>query len=276
MSPMPPLAAGHSLPLLAVENLAVAYDDVPAVAGISFEVHEGEVVAIIGSNGAGKTTTLNALAGLVRSRTGTVTFAGERIERAPAHDIHARGLVLIPEEQQTFPAMTVWDNLLMGGFARRNRSGLDERIEECLALFPRLRERRRQLAGSLSGGEQRMLAIARALAGQPRILLLDEPSIGLAPRIVDDLFDVLGRLRVRGLTCLLVEQNAVQALQFADRAYVMETGRIVHQGPAEMLRGDPQVASLYLGTGGPDGPGAPGHDEPSGPDAPGGSDYGAP
>lgn len=258
--------------LLTVEDLTVAYDDVRAVAGISFEVREGEAVAIIGSNGAGKTTTLNALAGLVRSRTGTVTFAGERIERAPAYAVHARGLVLIPEEQQTFPVMTVWDNLLMGGFARRNRPGLDGRIEECLELFPRLRERRRQLAGSLSGGEQRMLAIVRALVGQPRILLLDEPSIGLAPRVVDDLFDVLGRLRARGLTCLLVEQNAVQALQFADRAYVLETGRIVHQGPTEMLLGDPQVASLYLGTGGAGGPGRSGGlGGPSGPDGQGGS-----
>ncbi len=243
----------------------------PAVAGISFEVHEGETVAIIGSNGAGKTTTLNALAGLVHARAGTVTLAGERIESAPAHAVHARGLVLIPEEQQTFPAMTVWDNLLMGGFARRNRPGLGRRVDESLELFPRLRERRRQLAGSLSGGEQRMLAIARALIGQPRILLLDEPSIGLAPRVVDDLFDVLGGLRGRGLTCLLVEQNAVQALQFADRAYVMETGRIVHQGPSAMLRGDPQVASLYLGTVGTSVPGGPGA-----PDVRGGAGHGAP
>ncbi|HYM90296.1 MAG TPA: ABC transporter ATP-binding protein [bacterium] len=241
------------VPLLAVEHLTVAYDDVPAVAGISFEVHAGEAVAIIGSNGAGKTTTLNALVGLVRSRTGTVTFDGGRIDAAAAHDIHARGLILIPEEQQTFPAMTVWDNLMMGGYARRNRPGLAARVDESLALFPRLRERRRQPAGSLSGGEQRMLAIARALVGRPRLLLLDEPSTGLAPRIVDDLFDVLGHLRTRGLTCLLVEQNAVQALQFADRAYVLETGRIVHQGPAKTLLSDPQVASFYLGTGGPGG-----------------------
>ena len=240
-------------PLLAVENLAVAYDDAAAVADVSFDVRVGEAVAIIGSNGAGKTTTLNAVAGLVRPRAGAVTFDGERIERAAAHEIHARGLVLIPEEQQTFPSMTVRDNLLMGGFAPRNRAGLEARIDECLDLFPRLRERRRQLAGSLSGGEQRMLAIARALVGQPRILLLDEPSIGLAPRIVDDVFDVLGRLHARGLTCLLVEQNAVQALQFADRAYVLETGRIVHQGPAAALLGDPQVASLYLGTMAPPG-----------------------
>lgn len=236
------------MPLLAVRDLSVAYDDVTAVAGVSFEVHEREAVAIIGSNGAGKTTTLLALAGLVRTKAGVVTFAGERIDGAPTHEIHARGLILIPEEQQTFPAMTVWDNLMMGGFAPRNRAGLERRIDECLELFPRLRERRRQLAGSLSGGEQRMLAIARALAGQPRILLLDEPSIGLAPRIVDDVFDVLARLRAQGLTCLLVEQNAVQALRFADRAYVLETGRIVRHGPAQALLGDPQVASLYLGT----------------------------
>jgi branched-chain amino acid transport system ATP-binding protein len=239
---------GPARPVLAVEHLAVAYDDVVAVADVSFDVCEGQAVALIGPNGAGKTTTLLAVAGLVRPRAGTVTFAGERIERAAAHENHARGLVLIPEEQQTFPAMTVHDNLLMGGFAPRNRTGLEGRIDECLELFPRLRERRRQPAGSLSGGEQRMLAIARALVGQPRILLLDEPSIGLAPRIVDDVFDILGGLRARGLTCLLVEQNAVQALQFADRAYVLETGRIVHQGPAAALFGDPRVAELYLGT----------------------------
>ena len=235
------------VPVLTVQDLAVVYDDVQALWPVSLEVREGETLAIIGPNGAGKTTILNTVAGLVRRAGGTVHLDGVALDGLPAHEIRRRGVVLVPEEHQVFPQMSVIDNLLMGAYAPWSRKGWEQRMEQGLALFPRLRERRRQLAGSLSGGEQRMLALARALVGRPRLLLLDEPSLGLAPRLVDTLFEVLAQLRGWDLTCLIVEQNAVQALQLADRACVLEAGRIVREGAAASLLRDPDVARFYLG-----------------------------
>lgn len=236
-----------SVPVLAVHDLAVFYDDVQALWHVSLEVREGEILAIIGPNGAGKTTILNTVAGLVRRKGGTVRLDGALLDGLPAHEIRRRGVVLVPEEHQVFPQMSVIDNLRMGAYTSWSRRGWEQRMEESFVLFPRLRERCRQLAGSLSGGEQRMLALARALIGRPRVLLLDEPSLGLAPRLVDSLFEVLARLRRWELTCLIVEQNAVEALHLADRACVLEAGRIVHEGAAAGLLTDPEVARLYLG-----------------------------
>lgn len=234
--------------LLEVQDLCVAYGKVEAVHRVGLCVEEGRIVTVIGPNGAGKTTLLAALMGLLPAR-GSVSYAGEEISRSEPEQRVSRGLCLVPERRELFAAMTVEDNLVLGAFHRYRRR--DQTIaadfEQVYRLFPRLQERRRQLAGTLSGGERQMLALGRALMSRPRLLMLDEPSLGLAPLIVRDIFRVIGALRERGVSILLVEQNARAALQVADYGYVLETGEIVVQGPSADLASDPRVIESYLG-----------------------------
>lgn len=231
--------------LLEVEDLTVAYGHVEAVRKVSFSVPEGSLVALIGANGAGKTSTLSAIAGLVRPKSGRVRFRGQDITNVPAHRLVGRGLALVPEGREILGTLTVQENLMLGGWHRR--SGASETIGEMYERFPILGERRDLLAGSLSGGEQQMLAIARALVAKPAVLLLDEPSMGLAPKIVDEVFQVVEQIRDTGTTVVLVEQNARRALLSADRGYVLEIGEVVHSGAAQDLLGDDRVVSAYLG-----------------------------
>ena len=232
--------------MLIVDNINVYYGAIHAIKGISFHVEEGEVVTLIGANGAGKSTTLQTISGLLRSRTGSVEFMGENISRLPPHKILERGLAQVPEGRRIFLQMTVMENLEMGAYTRRDGSQAAE-LEKVFDQFPRLAERRRQIAGTLSGGEQQMLAIGRALMSQPKLLMLDEPSMGLAPILVEQIFDIIRRLHEKGTTILLVEQNAQMALSVADRAYVLETGSISLSGTgAELLESD-EVRKAYLG-----------------------------
>ena len=232
---------------LEVEGLHVAYGRTPAVRGISLQVRVGQVVCLIGANGAGKTTTMRAISGLVRPRAGRVRFDGEDITGRPAHRIAAAGLRQVPEGRQCFAELTVAENLMLGAYLVPARAEVARRQDAVLARFPRLRERLGQLAGSMSGGEQQMLAIGRALMGRPRLLLLDEPSMGLAPLFVEEIFAIIADLKVDGTTILLVEQNASAALDVADHAYVLETGVIVLSGPAAEVAQDPAVTAAYLG-----------------------------
>jgi branched-chain amino acid transport system ATP-binding protein len=231
--------------LLSVANASVAYGNVEAVRSVSLEVKRGEIVTIIGANGAGKTTLLSAIIGLQRLK-GELAFAGRDLARLEIEDRVAAGLCLVPEHRELFGAMPVEDNLLLGGF-RIKKAQSAAMLEKVFALFPRLKERRRQLAGTLSGGEQQMLAMGRALMGHPRLLMLDEPSLGLAPRIAADIFRTVADLRSSGVSILLVEQNARAALQVADRAYVMELGEFILDGSAADVAADPRVAASYLG-----------------------------
>ena len=232
--------------MLKVDNINVYYGAIHAIKGISFHVDEGEVVTLIGANGAGKSTTLQTISGLLRSRTGSVEFMGENISRLPPHKILERGLAQVPEGRRIFLQMTVMENLEMGAYTRRDGSQAAE-LEKGFDQFPRLAERRKQIAGTLSGGEQQMLAIGRALMSQPKLLMLDEPSMGLAPILVEQIFDIIRRLHEKGTTILLVEQNAQMALSVADRAYVLETGSISLSGTgAELLESD-EVRKAYLG-----------------------------
>ena len=232
--------------MLIVDNINVYYGAIHAIKGISFHVEEGEVVTLIGANGAGKSTTLQTISGLLRSRTGSVEFMGENISRLPPHKILERGLAQVPEGRRIFLQMTVMENLEMGAYTRRDGSQAAE-LEKVFDQFPRLAERRKQIAGTLSGGEQQMLAIGRALMSQPKLLMLDEPSVGLAPILVEQIFDIIRRLHEKGTTILLVEQNAQMALSVADRAYVLETGSISLSGTgAELLESD-EVRKAYLG-----------------------------
>jgi branched-chain amino acid transport system ATP-binding protein len=234
--------------LLTVADLHTYYGEVAALRGVSLHVDEGEIVALLGSNGAGKTTTLRTISGLQRSRTGTVSFSGADITRAPPHAIVAKGLGHVPEGRRIFAALTVEENLNLGGYlTRRDHTVVAARKQQVFDLFPRLAERRRQLGGLLSGGEQQMLAVGRALMNEPRLLALDEPSLGLSPVLVKAVGEVILRIRARGTAILMVEQNARQALALADRAYVLETGRIVLEGPAANLARDPRVQHAYLG-----------------------------
>ena len=234
--------------MLRLENVEVAYGAIRAVKGISISVGPGELVALIGSNGAGKTTTLRTISGLLRPRAGRLIYDGADLIRLPPHEIVARGLVHVPEGRQIFGGLTVRENLLLGATARRrDRAALARSLEQGLDLFPVLRERLGQAGGTLSGGEQQMLALARALMAQPKLLLLDEPSLGLAPLIVNRIFDAIARLKAAGTTILLVEQNARKALGVADRAYVLETGSVVLAGPARELAANPAVERAYLG-----------------------------
>ncbi len=233
--------------MLKVNQLAVNYGAINALRGVSIEVSEGEVVTIIGGNGAGKSTLMKAISGLEPVAGGSITLAGHDLTRMPAHRRVALGVAQSPEGRQVFPDQSVRDNLLLGAYLRDDRDGIAGDIEAQFALFPRLRERQDQMAGTLSGGEQQMLAIARALMTQPRLLLLDEPSLGLAPLIVKEIFAVIRRLKERGVTILLVEQMANQALKVADRAYVLKTGEIASSGSAAALLVDPAVREAYLG-----------------------------
>ena len=233
--------------LLEVQGLEVHYGGIRAVRGIDLAVAEGELVCLIGANGAGKTSALKAICGL-HARGGSVTYAGQALEGLPVFELPRRGLVMVPEGRGVFPQLTVEENLAMGAFARRDTEVRDD-IARQYAAFPRLKERRQQTAGTLSGGEQQMLALARALMSRPRLLLLDEPSMGLAPLMVAKIFDIVREIAARGVTILLVEQNARLALEAASRGYVMESGAIALAGPAAGLLADPKVREAYLGEG---------------------------
>jgi len=231
--------------MLKVEHAVVRYGAITALHGISFEVNEGEIVTLLGANGAGKSTTLRMLSGLHAPTEGKITFNGEDITRVKAHNFSALGISHVPEGRRIFPQMTVEENLDMGAFGRKGGYGDD--IERMYTIFPILKERRKQLGGNLSGGEQQMLAIGRALMAQPKLLLLDEPSMGLAPMIVETIFRIIGEIRDSGTTVLVVEQNAAQALRLADRGYVMENGVIAFTDEAQKLLHDPRVRAVYLG-----------------------------
>ena len=232
--------------MLKVSDLHVAYGGIQAVKGISFEVREGEVVSLIGANGAGKSTTLKAITGLQPIRSGTVSYLDKSVSGQGAWNLVPQGLVMVPEGRGTFTRMSIDENLLMGAFIRKDAE-VPADVDKVFALFPRLKERRKQLAGTLSGGEQQMLAMGRALMARPKLLLLDEPSMGLAPIMVDKIFEVVEAIAKQGVTVLLVEQNASRALQLADRAYVMESGEITMNGDAKALLVDPKVRAAYLG-----------------------------
>ena len=233
--------------ILKVENMNVYYGAIHAIKGISFHVDQGEVVTLIGANGAGKSTTLQTVSGLLRSRTGSIQFCGENISNVPSHKIVEKGLAQVPEGRRIFLQMSVEENLEMGAYTQ-SAAGVDADLEKVYAQFPRLKERRRQIAGTLSGGEQQMLAIGRALMSHPRLLMLDEPSMGLAPILVEQIFDIIRQLHKEGTTILLVEQNAQMALSVADRAYVMETGKITLSGTGAELAASDEVKKAYLGS----------------------------
>lgn len=232
--------------MLRIENLHAGYDDLEVLHGIDLDVNEGEIVALIGANGAGKTTTLRAISGLIEISNGSITFEGSDITAWRSSEIVADGVVQVPEGRKLFAQMSVTENLRLGAY-RRGRSEIESSIEEVFELFPKLRERESQPSGTLSGGEQQMVAIGRALMTKPRLLMLDEPSLGLAPKLVADIFGVIRNIGNRGVTVVLVEQNAVHALQLSDRGYVLENGRIVLHGPGEELLGDDRVRTAYLG-----------------------------
>ncbi len=233
--------------LLSVEGIDVFYGDVQAVRGISFSVDAGEVVTLVGANGAGKSTTLKTVAGLLAPRAGRIVFGGDAVSGSPAHVLASRGLVLVPEGRQLWPGMSVLENLRMGAYARAARAKADATLEEVFAMFPVLKSRIHQKAGTLSGGEQQMCAIGRGLMAQPRLLLLDEPALGLSPLLVREVFASLRAIRDRGVTIVLVEQNVPHALALADRAYVIETGTITLTGTSADLRNDNGVRDRYLG-----------------------------
>ena len=232
--------------ILNVENINVYYGAIHAIKGVSFHVDEGEIVTLIGANGAGKSTTLQTISGLLRSRTGSIEFCGENISKLPPHKIVEKGLAQVPEGRRIFLQMSVQENLDMGAYTQSG-AGVGENIERVFEQFPRLKERRRQIAGTLSGGEQQMLAIGRALMSRPKLLMLDEPSMGLAPILVEQIFEIIQSLHKSGTTILLVEQNAQMALSVADRAYVMETGAISLSGTGRELAESDQVKKAYLG-----------------------------
>ena len=232
--------------MLDVQNINVYYGAIHAVKDVSFHVDEGEIVTLIGANGAGKTTTLQTVSGLLHSRTGSITFMGKPIQAVPADKLVAHGLAQVPEGRRVFQQMTVEENLEMGAFTQP-ASTIAPNLEKVYDNFPRLKERRRQIAGTLSGGEQQMLAMGRALMSNPKLLMLDEPSMGLAPILVEQIFDIIQRLHEKGTTILLVEQNARMALSVADRGYVLETGRVTLTGPGKELLADEAVKKAYLG-----------------------------
>ena len=233
--------------MLQAEDLNVYYGSIHAIQGVSFTVHKGEIVTLIGANGAGKSTTLNTVSGLLRSKTGSLTFKGESISGMAPHAIVRKGIIHVPEGRRIFSKLTVEENLEMGAYTRPIRE-LDDAIAGVYDRFPRLKERRRQVAGTLSGGEQQMLAIGRALVSRPSLLMLDEPSMGLAPILVEQVFDIIREIHRSGVTVLLVEQNARMALSIADRGYVLETGRVVLTGPGKELLQNDSVRKAYLGS----------------------------
>ena len=233
--------------LLQVKGLKVAYGGIQAVKGVDFEVREGELVTLIGSNGAGKTTTMKAITGTLPINDGDIEYLGESIKGKGAWDLVKKGLVMVPEGRGVFARMTITENLQMGAYIRKDKAGSLADIEKMFTSFPRLRERKDQLAGTMSGGEQQMLAMGRALMSQPKVLLLDEPSMGLSPIMVDKIFEVVRDVYALGVTVVLVEQNASRALAIADRGYVMESGLITMTGPGQQLLNDPKVRAAYLG-----------------------------
>ena len=232
--------------ILKVDDINVYYGSIHAIKGISFEVNEGEIVTLIGANGAGKSTTLNTISGLLHSKTGHIEFMGEPLNHVPSHKVVSKGLALVPEGRRIFLQMSVQENLDMGAFSRRG-GNIDADMERVFEQFPRLKERRKQVAGTLSGGEQQMLAMGRALMSNPKLLMLDEPSMGLAPILVEQIFDIIKNLHEAGTTILLVEQNAQAALSVADRGYVLETGKIVTTGTGAELLASPAIKKAYLG-----------------------------
>jgi branched-chain amino acid transport system ATP-binding protein len=233
--------------LLEIENLHVSYGAIVALRGISFQVQAGQVVSLIGANGAGKSTTINTLSGLIKPRKGAVRFDGHDLAGWRADRVVRQGLVQVPEGRQIIATLTVQENLEMGAYLRKDQDAVRHDIEAVFERFPRLKERRKQKAGSLSGGEQQMLAVGRALLASPRLLMLDEPSMGLAPLLVNEIFEIIRSIKDEGKTILLVEQNARKALEIADYAYVLERGQIVHAGPAADLRQDQAIIKAYLG-----------------------------
>ena len=232
--------------ILKVEDINVYYGSIHAIKGVSFEVNEGEIVTLIGANGAGKSTTLNTISGLLHSKTGSISFMGENLGKFPCHKIVSKGLALVPEGRRVFLQMTVQENLEMGGYTRP-AGEIGASLDDVFERFPRLKERHRQIAGTLSGGEQQMLAMGRALMSHPKLLMLDEPSMGLAPILVEQIFEIIQNLHKAGTTILLVEQNAQAALSIADRGYVLETGKVVTTGTGKELLESPAIKKAYLG-----------------------------
>ena len=233
--------------MLQVTDLKVNYGVIQAIKGVSFEVNEGEVIALIGANGAGKTTILHTVTGLIAPKSGKIEFEGKDITKMPAHKIVTLGMAHVPEGRRVFADLSVYENLLMGAFTRKDKDEIAKTLEMVYKRFPRLRERKNQVAGTFSGGEQQMLAMGRALMSHPKILLMDEPSMGLSPLFVNEIFDIIKEVSASGTTVLLVEQNAKKALSIADRAYVLETGKIVLDAAADVLMNDPSIKKAYLG-----------------------------
>lgn len=233
--------------MLTIQNLNFSYGDLKVLWDINLEVNEGEIVTVVGANGAGKSTTLKNISRLVRPTSGTLTFNGQDLTKREPHEVVEMGIIQVPEGRKIFPEMTVVENLRMGSFIKSARKDRDANIERVFDLFPRLRERHKQLGGTMSGGEQQMLAIARGLMANPKLLLLDEPSLGLSPLLVKFIFDIIQEIRKQGVTVLLVEQNVYQSLRIADRAYVLETGRVVLTGTGEALLNDEHVKKAFLG-----------------------------
>ena len=233
--------------MLEVRDLEVNYGSINAIKKISFDVNEGEVIALIGANGAGKTTTLHTITGLLKAKSGSVMFEGKELLKTPPHKIVEMGMAHVPEGRRIFQQLTVYKNLTLGAFTRKDKASIDETLRMVYGKFPRLEERKKQVAGTLSGGEQQMLAMGRALMSKPKIVLMDEPSMGLSPLFVSEVFKIIEEIRAGGTTVLLVEQNAKKALEIADRAYVLETGRIVLSGDAKALMNDDSVKKAYLG-----------------------------
>lgn len=233
--------------MLKVENLEVYYGMIQAIKGVSFEVNEGEVIALIGANGAGKTTILHTITGLVGAKSGSITFEGVDLTKTPAHKIVSMGMAHVPEGRRIFQELTVFENLKLGAYTRSSKSEIEETIRMVYSKFPRLEERKDQIAGTLSGGEQQMLAMGRALMSHPKIILMDEPSMGLSPLYVNEIFKIIEEISASGTTVLLVEQNAKKALSIANRAYVLETGKVVLEGQAKDLINDDSIKKAYLG-----------------------------
>ena len=233
--------------MLKVENLVVSYGMIEAIKGLSFEVNDGEIVTLIGANGAGKTTTMQTISGLLKPVSGSITLDGVELTKVPAHKIVSRGLAPGPERRRVFTQQSVEDNLLLGAYTRKDKEEIQKDLEEVYEWFPRLNERRKQLAGTLSGGEQQMLAMGRALMAKPKIMLLDEPSMGLSPLLVKEIFHIIEEINKKGTTIFLVEQNAKMALAIANRAYVLETGKITLEGTGAELSNDARVQKAYLG-----------------------------
>ena len=233
--------------MLEVKDLQVYYGVIQALKGISFHVNQGEVIALIGANGAGKTTTLQTLTGILSPKSGSIVFEGKDLTRTPAHKIVEMGMAHVPEGRRVFADMSVYENLLLGAYTRKDKSNIDKELQSIYERFPRLAERKNQLAGTLSGGEQQMLAMGRALMSKPSIVLMDEPSMGLSPILVNEIFDIIESISKSGTTVLLVEQNAKKALSIADRAYVLETGKVVLEGDAKDLLENDSIKKAYLG-----------------------------